>query len=108
MADEREHIERHGTAVELVEIFADGKLRAAILSDRHSRYALRNLRRCRPVLVQATIGMVVRINETWRYYQAARINHPGAIGNLDLPALPSGDNRISHYDDYSVFDRRMT
>ena len=54
MADEREHIERHGIAVELVEIFADGKLRAAILSDRDSCDALRNLRRCGRVLVQAT------------------------------------------------------
>src|SRR6266508_5735971 len=108
MADEREHIERHGIVVELVAIFADGKLRAAILSDRHSRYALRNLRRCGRVLVQATVGMVMRINETWRYYQAMRIDHPGAIGNLDLRAPPSGDNRISRYDDYSVFDRRMT
>src|SRR2546422_7828994 len=106
MADEREHIERHGITVELVEICGDGNLRAAILSYRHSCDALRNLRRCGRVLVQATIGMVVRINESRRYYQAVRIDHPGTVGNLDLRALSDGVNGISFDNNNSVFDGR--
>src|SRR6266496_2375088 len=108
MTYEREHIERHGIAVELVEIFADGKLRAAILSDRDSRYALRNLGRCGRVLVQTTIGMVVRVNETRSYCEAVRIDHSGTSGNLDLRALPGGGDGISFDDDNSVFDGRTT
>src|SRR5438128_10833505 len=95
MADEREHIERHGIAVELVEIFGDGKLRAAILADRDSCDALRHLRRCGRVLVQATIGMFVRINESRRYYQAVRIDHPGTIENIHLRALSAFVNGMS-------------
>src|SRR5438067_12435993 len=106
MTYEREHIERHGIAVELVEIFADGKLRAAILSDRHRRDALRNLGRCGGVLVQATIGMIVRVDETRRYYEAVRIDHTGARRDIDSRALPDTEHRSSLDDDNSVFDRR--
>src|SRR5438067_243111 len=108
MTYKREHIERHGIAVELVEIFADGKLRAAILSNRHRRDALRNLGRCGGVLVQATIRMIVRVDETRRYYEAVCIDHPGVRRDIDSPALPNGDNRISFDDDNSVFDGRTT
>ena len=108
MTYEREHIERHGIAVELVEIFADGKLRAAILSNRHRRDALRNLGRCGGVLVQATIGMIVRVDETRRYHEAVCIDHPGVRRDIDSPALPNSDKRISFDDDNSVFDGRAT
>src|SRR5439155_22310052 len=104
MADEREDIERHGIAVELVEIFADGKLRAAILADRDSCDALRNLRRCGRVLVQATIGMVVRVDESRRYYQAVRIDHPGTVGYLDLREHSDGVNGIFFYNNNYVVD----
>src|SRR6266571_4818593 len=108
MTYESEHIERDRMAVELVEIFADGKLRAAILSDCYRRDALRDLRRCRGILIEATIGMVVGVNETRRYYQAVRIDHSGTVRNLDLRALPDGANGISFDYDNSVFDGRTT